>query len=92
MLEDAQAIAESLGNVALSIQVKAGEEDKLFGSVTSQNIADSLNEKGFNIDKKDVLLKDPIKELGNYNIGVKVHPEVTTTIVVDVVKEEEPEN
>jgi len=92
VLEDAQAIADSLSNVALTIQVKAGEEDKLFGSVTSQNIADSLNEKGFNIDKKDVQLKDPIKELGNYNIAVKVHPEVTTSIVVDVVKEEEPEN
>lgn len=91
ILEDAQAIAESLNDVALNIAVKAGEEDKLFGSVTSQNIADSLNEKGFSIDKKDVLLKESIKELGNYKIGVKVHPEVTANIVLDVVKEEEPE-
>lgn len=91
ILEDAQAIAESLNNLAVSIKVKAGEEDKLFGSVTSQNIADSLNERGYNIDKKDVLLKESIKELGNYNIGVKVHPEVTANFVLDVVKEEEPE-
>ena len=78
--------------MAITIQVKAGEEDKLFGSVTSQNISDSLSEKGFSIDKKDVLLKDSIKELGNYNIGVKVHPEVTANIVLDVVREEEPES
>ena len=90
VLEDAQAIAESLNNVSITIAVKAGEEDKLFGSVTSQNIADSLNEKGFSIDKKDVLLKESIKELGNFTIGVKVHPEVTANIVLDVVREEEP--
>ena len=91
ILEDAQAIAEKLNEVAITIPVKAGEEDKLFGSVTSQNISDSLNEKGFSIDKKDILLKDSIKELGNYNIDVKVHPEVTAKIVLDVVREEEPE-
>ena len=91
VLEDAQAIADSLNNVAITIIVKAGEEDKLFGSVTSQNITDSVNKKGFSIDKKDVLLKEPIKELGNYKIGVKVHPEVTANIVLDVVREEEQE-
>ena len=92
ILEDAQAIAESMNGVAITIEVKAGEEDKLFGSVTSQNIADSLAEKGFTVDKKDVLLKESIKELGNYNVGVKVHPEVTANIVLDVVREEEPES
>ena len=92
ILEDAQAIAESMNDVAITIAVKAGEEDKLFGSVTSQNIADSLVEKGFTVDKKDVLLKESIKELGNYNVRVKVHPEVTANIVLDVVREEEPES
>ena len=89
ILENAQAIAESLRDTAITIAVKAGEEGKLFGSVTSQNIADSLNEKGFNIGRKDVQLKEPIKELGNFNIGVKVHPEVTADIILDVVREEE---
>ncbi|MGI9534101.1 MAG: 50S ribosomal protein L9 [Thermodesulfobacteriota bacterium] len=92
VLEDAQAIADSLNNVAITIMVKAGEEDKLFGSVTSQNIADSVNKNGFNIDKKDVQLKEPIKELGNYNIGVKVHSEVTANIILDIVREEEPDS
>ena len=89
ILEDAQAIADSLNTVEISIPVKAGEEDKLFGSVTSQNISDSLTEKGYNIDKKDVLLHEPIKELGNFNIRIKVHPEVIATIKLDVVKEED---
>lgn len=89
ILEDAQAIADSLNTVALSIPVKVGEEDKLFGSVTSQNIADLLKEKGYEIDKKDIVLSESIKTLGNFDIPVKIHPEVTAQIKVDVVKEEE---
>ena len=92
IIEDAQTIADSLNNLVATITVKAGEEGKLFGSVTSQNIADSLNGRGFNIDKRDIQLKEPIKELGNYNIAVKVHTEITANIVLDVVREEESES
>jgi len=89
IVEDAQAIADTLNAVAVSIAVKAGEEDKLFGSVTTQHIADSLKEKGFEIDRKTILLSEPIKTLGSFDVPIKLHPEVTAQIKVDVVKEEE---
>ncbi len=89
IVEDAQAIADTLNAVAVSIAVKAGEEDKLFGSVTTQHIADSLKEKGFEIDRKTILLSEPIKSLGSFDVPIKLHPEVTAQIKVDVVKEEE---
>lgn len=86
---DAQTIADTLNTVELSIAVKAGEEDKLFGSVTTQNISDALSEKGYDIDRKTILLSESIKTLGNFNIPIKLHPEVTANIKLDVVKEEE---
>ncbi len=89
IVEDAQAIADTLNTVEISIAVKAGEEDKLFGSVTTQNISDALKEKGYEVDRKTILLSEAIKTLGNYDIPVKLHPEVTANIKLDVVKEEE---
>ena len=89
IVEDAQAIADKLNTVEISIAVKAGEEDKLFGSVTTQHISDSLKEQGYEVDRKTIILSDPIKTLGNFDIPVKLHPEVTANIKLDVVKEEE---
>jgi len=86
---DVQAIADTLNTIEISIVVKAGEEDKLFGSVTTQNISDSLKEKGFEVDRKTIILSEPIKTLGNFDIPIKLHPEVTANIKLDVVKEEE---
>ena len=67
-----------------------GEEEKLFGSVTSQNIADELAKQGLDIDKKHIALDSPIKSLGNYDIKVKLYHEVAPTIKVHVVDEENP--
>lgn len=89
IVEDAQAIADTLNTVAISIAVKAGEEDKLFGSVTTQNISDALKEQGHEVDRKTILLPEAIKTLGNFDIPIKIHPEVTANIKLDVVKEEE---
>ena len=89
IVEDAQAIADTLNTVELSIAVKAGEEDKLFGSVTTQNISDALSEKGYDIDRKSILLHESIKTLGNFDIPIKLHPEVIANVKLDVVKEEE---
>ena len=91
IVEDAQAIADGLNTVEISIAVKAGEEDKLFGSVTTQHISDSLKEKGYEVDRKTIQLAEPIKTLGNYDIPIKLHPEVTANIKLDVVKESEEE-
>jgi len=92
IFEDAQVIATSLNGTTITILVKAGEEGKLFGSVSSQNIADSLDEKGFKISRKDIQLEEPIKQLGEYSIAIKVHPEVNAKIVLHVVREDEDKN
>lgn len=89
ILEDARELAESLSSVSLQIPVKAGEEGKIFGSVTSQHITDRLNELGYEISKKDVQLEDPIKTLGSHTVDIRLHPEVRVNITVDVTAEEE---
>ncbi|HET55631.1 MAG TPA: 50S ribosomal protein L9 [Ignavibacteria bacterium] len=86
-LEEAQKIASELENISISIPVKVGEEDKIFGSVTTQMIADSLNEKGFQIDKRKIEITEPIKALGIYSVNVKLHPKVSSTVKTWVVRE-----
>ncbi|HDP99214.1 MAG TPA: 50S ribosomal protein L9 [bacterium] len=83
----AEKLAEQLKKVSCTATVTVGEEDKIFGSVTSQNIAELLNEKGFDIDRKKIMLEDPIKALGIYDILIKLHPEVEAKIKLWVVKE-----
>ncbi|NIP39712.1 MAG: 50S ribosomal protein L9 [Candidatus Dadabacteria bacterium] len=86
--EDAENLASNLAGVTCNIKVKVGEEGKLFGSVTTQNISDELAEKGFKISKKDIVLDSPIKETGSYDIAIKIHPEVPASIKVIVENEE----
>ncbi len=85
--QEAQELADKLSQVSVTAAVQVGEEEKLFGSVTSQNIADLLKEIGHDIDKKKILLDEPIKALGVYEVPVKLHPEVTAHLKVWVVKE-----
>ena len=86
-LEEAQKLAAELENVSISIPVKVGEEDKLFGTVTTQMIADSLKEKGFEIDKRKIEIAEPIKALGIYSVNVKLHSKVHTAVKTWVVRE-----
>lgn len=86
-IQAAQKIASELEKVKIQIPVQVGEEDKLFGSVTSQMIVDALAEKGQQVDKRKVELDEPIKALGVYNIGIKLHAEVTAKVEVWVVRE-----
>lgn len=83
----AEELSETLKNVSCTITVQVGEEDKLFGSVTSQNIAEALAAQGYEIDKRKVLLEEPIKSLGIYSVPVKLHTDVEATVKVWVVKE-----
>ena len=85
-VEAARALANRISNLSLTISVQAGEEEKLFGSVTGDIIADALKEEGIEIDKKDILLDEPIKKLGVYQVTVKVHPEVKASVRLWVVK------
>ncbi len=86
-LKSSEKIAAELEKVSITIQMKVGEDEKLFGSVTSQMIADSLKEKGFNLDKRIIDLEEPIKALGIYNVNVKLHQNVTGKVKVWVVRE-----
>lgn len=85
---EAQILADKLREVSCVITARAGEEDKLFGSVTSQNISDALGEQGFEISRKDIELDAPIKTLGTYEVPVRLHSQVTVNIKVEVVKED----
>ena len=83
----AEVIAKKLETDSLTAQVKVGEEDRLFGSVTVQNIAELLEAKGYQIERRAIHLEDGIRELGVYNIQVRLHPDVTATVKLWVVKE-----
>lgn len=84
---DSEKLAAQLGSVSLTITMKVGEDDKLFGAVTSQMIADSLTEKGYSIDKRTIELEEPIKTLGIFEVPVKLHSKVSAKIKVWVVRE-----
>ncbi len=86
-LKSSHNLAAELEKISLTIQMKVGEDEKLFGSVTSQMIADSLKEKGFELDKRSIELDEPIKALGIYNVNVKLPASVTGIIKVWVVSE-----
>ena len=85
--KDAEELAGSLDSVSCTIARKTGEEEKLFGSVTSRDIEEALREEGVSIDRKRILLEEPIKKLGVYTVPVKLHTDVTGNIKVWVVKE-----
>ena len=85
--EDAQKVKERLSEVMISIAQKVGEEDKLYGSVTSMNIADELEKQGITIDRRKIILDKPIKSLGEFSVPIKLHPHVTASIKVTVVPE-----
>lgn len=85
--EDAEKARAALEAVTLNFARKAGEDDKLFGSVTPHDIEEALSSKGFKVERKEILLKEPIKNIGLHTVAVKLHPEVTANISIDVVKE-----
>jgi large subunit ribosomal protein L9 len=84
----AQKQADQLAAVSLEFTRKAGENDQLFGSVTSHDIGDALTAKGFEIDRKRIVLVEPIKAMGEFEVPVKLHREVTVNVKVTVKKEE----
>ncbi len=85
---DAQKLSELLSGVALELTRKSGENDQLFGSVTSADISEALAAKGFTVDKKKIVLADPIKTIGEYDVPVKLHREVTASVKLAVKKEQ----
>ncbi|MCA2004530.1 MAG: 50S ribosomal protein L9 [Ignavibacterium sp.] len=86
-LKAAETLASELEKISVTIPVQVGEEDKIFGTVTTQMIADALKEKGHDIDKRKIEMEEQIKTLGIYNVNIKLHPSVSAKIKVWVVRE-----
>lgn len=84
---EAERVAATLSQVALTLRGKAGEEGKLFGSITSQDIADELGRQGHAIERRRIELEHPIKSTGEHRVTVRVHPEVHAELRVSVVAE-----
>jgi len=82
----AEELKEKLSSVSCTITAEAGDDDRLFGSVTTQDIARAFEEKGFSIDKRKILIEEPIKKLGVYHVSLRLHSEVTGDVKVWVVK------
>lgn len=87
LLKEAEKTKVELEKISLTAAVKVGEDDRLFGSVTSQTISDLLKEKGYDINHRKIVLEDAIKELGVFEADVQLETEVTARIKVWVVKE-----
>jgi len=85
----AEELARQLTGLALKVSRKAGEEDHLFGSVTSLDVADALSARGFHVDRRKVQLEEPIKRLGEFEVPLRLHRDVTVHVKVEVVREAE---
>jgi large subunit ribosomal protein L9 len=83
----AQELLNKISARTFTIRAKAGDEGKLFGSVTTMDIAELLQKEGIEIDKKKISLDEPIKRLGSYSVNVKLHPEISTQLNIQVIQE-----
>jgi large subunit ribosomal protein L9 len=84
---DAQELADKLQNVSLTIGAKTSSTGTIFGSVSNIQIAEALEKLGFNIDRKVILIKESVKEVGNYKANIKLHKEVSVEVPFEVVSE-----
>jgi len=87
--KEAEKLAGELSNLSCTIRMQAGENDRLFGSVTALDIAAALEEQGIEIDRRKIILSEPLKELGVFTVPARIHPDVTADIKVWVVKAED---
>jgi large subunit ribosomal protein L9 len=88
MKKEATVEADKIKAISVTIKVKTGEEGKLFGAVTSKDIAEAVKAQGVEIDKRKIVLDEPIKRVGDYTVTVKLHTDITADIKVSVVAEE----
>ncbi|OQA91712.1 MAG: 50S ribosomal protein L9 [Elusimicrobia bacterium ADurb.Bin231] len=84
-MEDAKVFAEKLSGVSISIKAESKDNKKIFGSVGSADISASLKIEGYDIDKKDILLDEPLKEIGAFDVGIRINSEVTAKIKVWII-------
>ena len=81
-----ELLAKKLSNVEITIEVKVGEEEKMFGSITNKDIHKELIEKGFELDKNQITIKEPIKALGIFHVTVKIAKDITSDVKLYVIK------
>ena len=86
-IQEAEVVAAQLDKISITATVQVGEEDRVFGAVTNQYIADLLKEKGLDIDRKKIILEEPLKALGVFEVPIKLHSEVEARIKVWIVRE-----
>jgi large subunit ribosomal protein L9 len=84
---EAEDLGKMMAGVTVTISQKAGENDQLFGSVTSKDVADALEQKNFTIDRRKIQLDEPIKQLGEHKVVVRLHRDVTAEVTVNVVRD-----
>src|SRR5437762_1005282 len=85
---EAEDLGKMMAGVSVTIAQKAGENDQLFGSVTAKDVAEALERKNYTIDRRKIQLDEPIKQIGEHKVAVRLHRDVTAEITVNVVKEE----
>ncbi len=85
--EEAQALRDRLQALQCQISMKVGQQDQLFGAVTNTQIAEALQKAGVSIDRRKIVLSEPIKTLGEFSVAVKLHPEVEAALRVSVIKQ-----
>lgn len=83
---EAQDVVQKLNNLKVQIEASAGEKDKLFGSITAEDIREALQKQGHRYDRKHIILKGPIRSIGVHPVVVEIYPQVKATITVEVVK------
>ena len=88
LVDEAQDLAKLMNGVSVTFTQKAGEMDQLFGSVTAKDIAEALEKQDFHVDRRKIHLEEPIKQLGEFQVPIRLHREVTVAITVRVIPEE----
>jgi large subunit ribosomal protein L9 len=88
-VSDASDLGKMMADVSVTISQKAGENNQLFGSVTSKDIAEALEKQGYTIERRKIVLDEPIRTLGDFKVPLRLHRDVTTEIAVHVVKDQE---
>lgn len=86
--EDAQALADKIGALEFTVSKRAGDQEVLYGSVTPTDVADLMEGAGYRVEKRKILMREPIKRLGDFEITIRLHHEVNPTVRLHVVKEE----
>ena len=84
---DIQELATKLSNVSLTFPVQTGKDDKLFGSITTKDLETGLSAEGFDVDRRKIQLANPLKELGTFTVGIKMHRDIVANVSVSLVKQ-----